>query len=558
MDIPNWSVVIIAKNEANTLPRCMASLEEFRVRGGEVIVVDTGSTDNTASIARAFGCRVTEVGDKFIKVLDEELTKKLNDTFVVEGEEPIVKGGNRLFDFASARNYATSLASHDMICTLDADEVYSIYNIDRLNALIAEGYEQFEYSFIFAFDQYGKPAVQFIQCKFFDRRKLQWKQIIHECLFGEAKRLLLSSDVILLEHHQEQGKEHRGNYLAGLALDCHEHPNGDRAAHYFSREMMYHGRPKSAIKEFERHITMGGWPAERAQSHIFIGDCYGMLKQQDKQLASYSKAFSIDPNRREALIKLARVYRNNQQWTPAIAYATAALEIPKTDYYANDQAMYTQEPHEILYFCHGWNGNIVKAREHILKALEYQRWNPAYLRDTRYYFEYPANYIQGWLSYAEQLFLFNMAKEMESVIELGSWKGKSTHALCSSGCPKIIAIDTWKGSAAEPEAHAEAKDDSVFEEFKKNVGHFKNLTIIQKDINTAVLDIPDKSVDVVWIDAGHTYDEVKNDIRKWKSKAKILICGHDYCPEWPGVIQSVDEELGEVEVCDTIWFKYLI
>ncbi len=203
-------------------------------------------------------------------------------------------------------------------------------------------------------------------------------------------------------------------------------------------------------------------------------------------------------------------------------------------------------------------GDIPGARKHILKCLEYQRENPNYLRDTQFYFDYAANSIAGWMSFAEQLFLFESARNMESVIELGSWKGKSTYALCKSNCPKVIAIDTWMGSKAEPSAHAQAKDGSVFEEFKRNTAEFKNLTIVKADINDAVNDYPDGAVDMIFIDAGHTYEEVKNDIRKWKSKAKILLCGHDYVSGWPGVKQAVDEELGGPdEVHDSIWVKWI-
>jgi hypothetical protein len=98
----------------------------------------------------------------------------------------------------------------------------------------------------------------------------------------------------------------------------------------------------------------------------------------------------------------------------------------------------------------------------------------------------------------------------------------------------------------------------VEEEFKKNVGHFDNLTIIKNDINLVVDMIPDKSVDMVFIDAGHTYEEVKNDIKKWKNKARIVLCGHDYCTAWAGVKQAVDEELGGPdEVHDSLWVKWL-
>ena len=560
METPKFSIVMIAKNEAKTLPKCIESLKEFQERGGEIILCDTGSTDGTPELARSLGCKVTEVGDKFITTLDEDFAECLNERFVMEGETNIVNAGNRLFDFAAARNYATSLATNDMVCTLDADEAYSVLNIDILNQLISDGWEQFEYQFVYAHDWMGNPAVQFVQSKFFDRRKVRWEGVVHEVLQGEAKHMLLGPEVIYLEHWQLPGGEHRGNYLVGLAVDCFNNPDKDRQSHYLARELMWTAHPKSALKEFERHIAMKDrWPAERAQSIIFMGDCYGMLNDPAKQASMYVQAFIADPNRREAPIKLARFYLHNKQYQQVVVWAKAALEIPWTDYYANDKAMYEEEPHYLLYTAYGWLGRIADAQKEIMICLDYQRENPRFMHDTKYYFEYPANFVAGWFSFKEQQFIYNTAKKMESMIELGSWKGKSTHAACSSGCPRVVAIDTWKGSEFEPQAHAEARSGAVYDEFIKNVGHFDNLTIIKNDINLVVDSIPDKSVDMVFIDASHEYKDVCNDITKWKPKAKLILCGHDYTVGWAGVRQAVDELLGGPdEVFDSVWVKYLV
>lgn len=355
---PKFSIVCIAKNEAKTLPKMIASLKEFTDRGGEVVLVDTGSTDGTADIARSLGCSVTEVGEKFITVIDEDLATKINEKFVMDTEQPIVHAGSRLFDFASARNYSTSLASNDFVFTMDCDEQYTKLDIDKINFLIDTGWEQYEYQFVYAHDGFGRPMIQFVQSKAFDRRKMQWSGIVHEVLSGEAKRVLLGEDTVKLEHWQEQGKDHRGNYLVGLALDCFQNPEKDRQSHYLARELMWTGRPKSALKEFERHITMNGWMAERAQSMIYIGDCYGMLNQSEKQLEWYHKAFDLDPKRREALIKIAKYYQQRGAHQEVTVYAKAAMEIPWTDYYANDRAMYQHYPHELLYRAYGWLGNI--------------------------------------------------------------------------------------------------------------------------------------------------------------------------------------------------------
>jgi hypothetical protein len=48
------SVAIIAKNEAQNLPACLQSVGF----AGQIVVVDSGSTDGTAEIARNFGCQV--------------------------------------------------------------------------------------------------------------------------------------------------------------------------------------------------------------------------------------------------------------------------------------------------------------------------------------------------------------------------------------------------------------------------------------------------------------------------------------------------------------------
>ncbi|WP_169332843.1 glycosyltransferase [Effusibacillus pohliae] len=87
MHQPTISLCMIVKNEADHLPRCLQS-----VKGAvdEIIVVDTGSTDGTAAVARRFGA----------------------DVFCVSWRD----------DFAYARNQGVDRASGDWILFLDGDE----------------------------------------------------------------------------------------------------------------------------------------------------------------------------------------------------------------------------------------------------------------------------------------------------------------------------------------------------------------------------------------------------------------------------------------------------
>src|SRR5579884_3337648 len=109
----NLSVVIITFNEEANIGRTLASVQPLVADGkGQIIVVDSGSTDRTVEIAKSFGAKV----------------------FVEEW-----KG------FAAQKNSAIDKATGDWILSLDADEEVDpdlqqavrelLQAMDRLSAL---------------------------------------------------------------------------------------------------------------------------------------------------------------------------------------------------------------------------------------------------------------------------------------------------------------------------------------------------------------------------------------------------------------------------------------
>lgn len=381
-----FSIVLIAKNEEKTLPRLLGSLKEFQSRGGKVLMLDTGSTDNTVSLAKSYGVDVKEVGEMFLRTISN--ADEINAKFIAEGEEPVVANGDRLFDYAAARNYIADFAPTDFIFTPDCDEEFTSFNIDKINELIGSGIEQLEYNFVFSHDEYGNEAIKFMHSKAYNRKKLKWVGVIHEVLQGEAKRQFVEEDVIKLEHFQ-QHDERRSSYLKGLALDCFINPTNERNSHYFGRELLWTKRPKSAINELVRCINMHWWNAEKSASASFIGDAYGLLNQPEQQVEWYNKAIYFDGTLREPFIRLARFYQHNKNPQLAACYVAAASELPWTPFYANNIAHYTYEPHEIMYWAKGWTGDVLRAKQELDKALEYRPLDSNYLRDYRFYNELP-------------------------------------------------------------------------------------------------------------------------------------------------------------------------
>lgn len=378
---------MIARNEEKTLPRLMSSLAEFRDRGGEIILVDTGSTDKTVEVARGFGAKVTEVGDRFRRVItnDEDVRAR---SLIDVSESAIFKAGDSLFDFASARNFAATLATNDVIAMPDCDEVYTKLDIDSLNVSIEEGTEQLEYNFVFSHDSEGNELIKFLHSKFYDRRKLHWTGIIHEVLTGVANRKFFPESIIKLEHWQNH-ETNRGGYLKGLALAVFDDPKNDRNAHYFGRELLYAGRPKSAVTQLMKHVLMNQWTEERSQSLIHMGEAHLLLGERFAAIADFVQAFDTCPNRREPLMKLAELYYKEGNAQAALVYAAAALQVKGGNFYANFQPYYENMPHEILYWALWQIGDVRQSKFHFDRCLAYQPFNPKYLHDFQWYYQLP-------------------------------------------------------------------------------------------------------------------------------------------------------------------------
>ncbi len=136
--------------------------------------------------------------------------------------------------------------------------------------------------------------------------------------------------------------------------------------------------------------------------------------------------------------------------------------------------------------------------------------------------------IPGWMFDGELDWLYRTAKQMRSVVEVGSWMGKSTHAL-ASGCPGIvIAVDHFKGSESQrDDVHALAKTVDIGEIFARNMAGFTNVILKRMDSLEAAAQAEPSSVDMIFIDGDHEYCSVRADIKAWLPIAGRLLCGHD-------------------------------
>lgn len=177
--------------------------------------------------------------------------------------------------------------------------------------------------------------------------------------------------------------------------------------------------------------------------------------------------------------------------------------------------------------------------------------------------------IEGWFNMEEQYRkLLDHVPMYGTFVELGCWKGRSTAFLLTEnindGIPRtIVVVDNFIGSTnteVEKQVYKRVKRDKLYAEFMENISPAKQdlFSVIIDESNKAARFFSDNCVDVIFIDAGHSYENVKADITAWLPKMKKggIMAGHDYNDSWPGVIKAVNELLGEehITVENSCWF----
>jgi len=77
----------------------------------------------------------------------------------------------------------------------------------------------------------------------------------------------------------------------------------------------------------------------------------------------------------------------------------------------------------------------------------------------------------------------------------------------------------------------------------------------------AAKEFEDEHFDLVFIDANHTYEFVKEDISAWYPKVRVggVLAGHDFCNGFPGVQCAVEEYFKPLNKAvslshNTVWY----
>lgn len=186
--------------------------------------------------------------------------------------------------------------------------------------------------------------------------------------------------------------------------------------------------------------------------------------------------------------------------------------------------------------------------------------------------------LQGWNS--EKPIFRALIENLKPriIVEVGSWKGGSAvnmaNIVKSIGLTdtRIICIDTWLGGNENWE-NTEQREFVMPKVEKYSLYCQFMANIIKSDHSDIIIPVPISSVcglrllsskqiraDLIYIDAGHTYEDVKADIREAWRVLKIggVLLGDDWCPAAPGIIRAgleLEERTSQrIQIQEEKWF----
>lgn len=306
--MPTISLCMIVRDEAAVLERCLQSVAHLV---DEIIIVDTGSVDETKTIAAAFTPHLYE--------------------FPWQD------------DFSAARNFAFSKGTGDYLFWMDADDVLPPESQQQF--LERKPYFQADMivmPYYAALDGQNQPLFTFERERLMRRTaNYQWEGAVHEVI---PIRETVQREEIPIWHKKQKPRDADRNlqiYQKQIAAGI---PFSPREQYYYARELMEHAAYQAAISAFSKFLADGGgWSVDCATACLCRADCYQQLQQPEAALQSVFQSFQYATPRADACYRIGQYLSAHQQLESAVFWFQLALECGKRPQVGFCQPIYLEE-----------------------------------------------------------------------------------------------------------------------------------------------------------------------------------------------------------------------
>lgn len=346
------SLCMIVKNEEAVIGRCLDSIHHVV---DEINIVDTGSTDDTKKIVKKY-------------------TNRIFDFEWID-------------DFAAARNFSFQQATKDYILWLDADDIFTLEDIEKLKTLkehLPKDIDGVSMNYNLSADEEGNVISSLRRYRLVKKDlNFVWSGAVHEYLSVYGN--LMHSDVAVthkpIYHDSDRNlKIYQKIVESGNALS-------PRDTFYFANELMDHGHYEKAIHHYETFLsTKLGWVEDNIRACFKLADCYQSMEREHDKLRAILHSFTFDVPRPEACCRLGFHFMAQHKNEEAIFWYEQALRY-KTDkpQYFQNSSFSTWLPHLQLCVLYDRLQKFEEAYAHHERARAYRPQHPSIIQNQKYF-----------------------------------------------------------------------------------------------------------------------------------------------------------------------------
>lgn len=346
---------MIIKNEEEYLPNCLESIKNLV---DEIIIVDTGSNDNSINIAKKYTKKVFEITFKN--------------------------------DFSEARNFALEQAEGDWILVIDADEQFTPDEFEKLRTLLTNvsnenlvGFKLFRYNYFKNGGWYTGDVLRVFK----NSSKIRYSGKVNESVEPSIKSLngYIEKTKIIFHHfgHSKsfQSRTVKNNHYINIfkeriketpdnavlygfvALLERAQGNFDVAIEYGKKALeinpnlsivnVFVGHVYKSMGDFETALKLYEQAVRIDPYDASIHNNIGLVKfcqlNYDSALESFKKGLEVDNSASYIYINIGLVYEWKQNFKEAVRYYNIALEKNPMFTYEHPRAKLEPDPYYIFY-----------------------------------------------------------------------------------------------------------------------------------------------------------------------------------------------------------------
>ena len=298
--VPTISCCMIVKNEEAFLEKCLNSIKDFV---DEIVIVDTGSTDNTVKIC-------------------EQYTDKI---FFHPWEN----------SFSEARNQSISYATCDWIFIIDADEelVDGCGPMIRLTVNKSTDIDAFLVNTISSYDKGRKKARHNSERLFRNNGVIHYEGIVHNRVVGPV---LIKSSKIEIMHYGYDLEEKKAyeKFIRTTDLlkkDIAGNPDDPMSHHYLGTSYLSQGMKEEALKEsllaIELANEQNNYSPLYLSSHHHAAISYYLLGDLGNAEFYSQEAIKRYPDHLDSYYTLTLISGEKNQWDNVTLYGDKFLKL---------------------------------------------------------------------------------------------------------------------------------------------------------------------------------------------------------------------------------------